>query len=58
VLKDIIVKHTGQPLEKVTHDTDRDFYLNAEQAVEYGIVDEVLAKAKDKEKEKEKEKEK
>lgn len=54
ILKEIIVKHTGQPLEKVTHDTDRDFYLNAEQAVEYGIVDEVLAKAKDKEKEKEK----
>jgi len=52
VLKDIIVKHTGQPLEKVTHDTDRDFYLNAEQAVEYGIVDEVLVKAKEKEKEK------
>jgi ATP-dependent Clp protease protease subunit len=52
VLKDIIVKHTGQPLEKVTHDTDRDFYLSAEQAVEYGIVDEVLVKAKDKDKEK------
>jgi len=52
VLKDLIVKHTGQSLEKVTHDTDRDFYLNAEQAVEYGIVDEVLAKPKDKEKEK------
>ncbi|NQT31374.1 MAG: ATP-dependent Clp protease proteolytic subunit [Deltaproteobacteria bacterium] len=50
VLKDLIVKHTGQPLEKVTHDTDRDFYLNAAQAVEYGIVDEVLAKPKDKEK--------
>ncbi len=44
VLKDLIVKHTGQPLEKVTHDTDRDFYLNAEQAVEYGIVDEILRK--------------
>jgi len=44
VLKDLIVKHTGQPLEKVTHDTDRDFYLNAAQAVEYGIVDEVLGK--------------
>jgi len=52
VLKDLIVKHTGQSLEKVTHDTDRDFYLSAEQAVEYGIVDEVLTKPKDKEKEK------
>ncbi len=44
IIKDIIVKHTGQPLDKVTHDTDRDFYLNAEQAVEYGIVDEILTK--------------
>jgi ATP-dependent Clp protease protease subunit len=52
VIKEIIVKHTGQPLEKVTHDTDRDFYLSAAQAVEYGIVDEVLAKPKEKEKEK------
>lgn len=41
-IKDIIVKHTGQPVDKVTHDTDRDFYLNPEQAVEYGIIDEVL----------------
>src|SRR4030042_70399 len=42
IIKDIIVRHTGQTLEKVTHDTDRDFYLNPKQAVEYGIVDEVL----------------
>jgi len=44
IIKDIIVRHTGQPLDKVTHDTDRDFYLNPDQAVEYGIVDEVLGK--------------
>jgi len=44
IIKGIIVKHTGQSLDKVTHDTDRDFYLNAEQAVEYGIVDEILTK--------------
>ena len=44
IIKDIIVKHTGQPLDKVTHDTDRDFCLNPGQAVEYGIVDEVLNK--------------
>ena len=44
LIKDIIVKHTGQPLDKVTHDTDRDFYLNPQQAVEYGIVDEILNK--------------
>ncbi len=44
IIKEILVKHTGQPLDKITHDTDRDFYLNPEQAVEYGIIDEVLGK--------------
>ena len=44
IIRGILVKHTGQSLEKITHDTDRDFYLNPQQAVEYGIVDEVLSK--------------
>jgi ATP-dependent Clp protease, protease subunit len=44
MLRDIIAKHTGQPLEKITHDTDRDFYLNPKQAVEYGLIDEILVK--------------
>ncbi len=44
ILRNIIATHTGQPLDKVIHDTDRDFYLNPEQAVEYGIVDEILTK--------------
>ncbi len=44
IICDILVKHTGQSPEKITHDTDRDFYLNAQQAVEYGIIDEVLSK--------------
>ncbi len=44
VLRNILVEHTGQTMEKITHDTDRDFYLNPKQAVEYGIVDEVLSK--------------
>ncbi len=44
VLRGILVKHTGQKLEKIAHDTDRDFYLNADQAVEYGLIDEVLRK--------------
>jgi ATP-dependent Clp protease protease subunit len=44
IIRGILVKHTGQTVEKITHDTDRDFYLNPEQAVEYGIVDEVLRK--------------
>jgi len=43
-IRNIIAKHTGQPVEKIAHDTDRDFYLSAEQAVEYGIVDEILSK--------------
>ena len=44
LIRNILVKHTGQTLEKITHDTDRDFYLNPQQAVEYGIIDEILAK--------------
>lgn len=45
-IRHIIADHTGQPVDKVAHDTDRDFYLSAEQAVEYHIVDEILAKKK------------
>ena len=41
-IRDILTKHTGQPLDKIVRDTDRDFYLSADQAVEYGIVDEIL----------------
>ena len=47
VIRGILVKHTGQAMEKVAHDTDRDFYLNSDQAVEYGIIDEVLGKPKE-----------
>jgi ATP-dependent Clp protease protease subunit len=52
ILKEILVKSTGQTIEKITHDMDRDFYLNADQAVEYGLVDEVLNKAADTKEEK------
>ena len=44
LIRAILVRHTGQSLEKIAHDTDRDFYLNPLQAVEYGLVDEVLTK--------------
>ncbi|MFH1003790.1 MAG: ATP-dependent Clp protease proteolytic subunit [Chloroflexota bacterium] len=44
VIRTILVRHTGQPMDKIVHDTDRDFYLNPEQAVEYGLVDQVLSK--------------
>lgn len=43
-LRTIIAKHTGQTYDKIAKDTDRDFYLSAEQAVEYGLVDEILVK--------------
>ena len=43
VLRQIIADSTGQSYERVARDTDRDFWLNADQAVEYGLVDEVLA---------------
>ncbi len=41
-LNEIMAKHTGQKLEAIVHDTDRDFYMSAQQAVEYGLVDQVL----------------
>jgi ATP-dependent Clp protease, protease subunit len=43
-LNQILVKHTGQTLEKIDADTDRDFYMTGEQARAYGIVDSVIAK--------------
>ncbi len=41
-LNRILSGHTGQTVEQIAKDTDRDFYMNAQQAVEYGIVDEIL----------------
>jgi len=41
-LNKILARHTGQPLEKIERDTDRDFYLSAEESKEYGIIDEVI----------------
>jgi len=43
-LDQILVKHTGQPVEKVHRDTERDYFLDGEQAREYGIIDKVIAK--------------
>ena len=39
----ILARHTGQPVERIARDTDRDFILDARQALEYGLVDEILA---------------
>jgi ATP-dependent Clp protease protease subunit len=46
LMNGIIAEHTGQPIERVSKDTDRDFILTAEQAVEYGAVDEVITSRK------------
>ena len=43
-LNGILAKTSGQPLEKIQQDTDRDFYLNAEEAIEYGLADEIVTK--------------
>ena len=44
MLNEILASHTGQPTSRVAKDTDRYFYMNAEQAKEYGIVDDILTK--------------
>ena len=43
-LYDIIAKHTGQPFEKIQEDSDRDFWMKADRAKEYGMIDEVLTR--------------
>ena len=42
LLHELLAKHTGQPVEKIADDFDRDRWMSAEQAVEYGLIDEVL----------------
>src|SRR5437899_1350476 len=59
----ILARHTGQKIEKVTQDTERDYFLTAEAAKEYGLIDDIILTPtkpgeKDKAKETEKEKEK
>ena len=46
LMNEIIAMHTGQPMESVSKDTDRDYILTAEQAVEYGAVDEIITSRK------------
>jgi ATP-dependent Clp protease protease subunit len=46
VLNGILAQHTGQPIERIGKDTDRDFYMTAGQAKEYGLVDDILTKQK------------
>lgn len=42
-LEEMLARHTGQPIEKIAKDTDRDFVMTAQEAKEYGIIDEVIA---------------
>jgi len=44
VLNEILSSHSGQPIERIEKDTDRDFFLSAEEAKEYGLVDDILSK--------------
>jgi ATP-dependent Clp protease protease subunit len=41
-LDEILANHTGQPIDRITKDRDRDFWMTAEESKEYGLVDEVL----------------
>lgn len=46
-LNQILVRHTGKPIEQIQRDTDRDFYMSGVQACEYGLVDEVISQRQD-----------
>jgi len=49
LLNSILSQHTHQPLERIERDTDRDFYMDAQQAVDYGLVDQVITPAQSRE---------
>ena len=55
LLNRILAEHTGQPMERIAQDTDRDFYMTAEEAKAYGVVDDILTKQKADEEEDEEE---
>jgi len=44
IIRGILSRNTGQPMERIQRDTDRDFYMSADQAKEYGLVDEILSR--------------
>ena len=48
IIRGILAKKTGQTMKKIIQDTDRDYYMDPEQAVKYGLVDEILTKAEPK----------
>ena len=46
-LNELLVKHTGQSIDRIKNDTERDYFMGAGEAKEYGVVDEILIKKKD-----------
>jgi ATP-dependent Clp protease protease subunit len=48
LLKNLLARHTRQSVERITRDFDRDYFMNAQEAIEYGIIDEVLTPRKEK----------
>jgi ATP-dependent Clp protease protease subunit len=49
-MNELLSKHTGHPLDKIKHDTERDFFMSAGEAKEYGVIDEILVKKKEEKK--------
>jgi len=47
ILNEILAKHTGRPIEQIEKDTDRNFFMSAEEAKEYGIIDDVITSRKE-----------
>jgi ATP-dependent Clp protease protease subunit len=46
-MNELMAKHTGHPIEKIKHDTERDYFLSADESKAYGLIDDVLVKKKD-----------
>jgi len=44
IMNEILAHHTGKPIEKIKHDTDRDYYMSPDEAMEYGIIDKIIRK--------------
>ena len=47
MLNEILVKHSNQDIETIRRDTERDFFMSAQEALEYGLIDEVLDRSKE-----------
>jgi ATP-dependent Clp protease, protease subunit len=45
-INEILAKHTGKPLDKIQKDTDRDYFMSSQEALEYGVIDEIFVKSK------------